>query len=911
MTDTCSEMAAIEVDQDWVVHPHSLDATVNLRATIGGKAASLYELMAWGLPVPEWCCVTTAAFEQTLRANGLEAVAEWLQHPGQELPMPLDTLREAIMACALPVEIGQGVESFLQRFPEAHFAVRSSGTLEDGAQASFAGLYVTILNVQRYEHLCDAIRTCWAALFDERVRSYLCDRNVEGAMGLALVVQRLIPAEKSGVLFSVDPVRGCDTQVLIEACFGLGEALVSGQVTPDRYSYDWFEQQERERSVAEKEVQCVRLSEAPFTRLEPLDALQGGQEVLSAEEVRELVELALQVQENAGYPVDVEWAKAGKHFYVLQSRPITQLGYAGIPGQWSTADFRDGGVSATVCTPYMASLYKSVIDISMPTYLNRIGLPSKGDQGAWQKSFFARPYWNLQSVKRRLSNIPGFKERVFDEGVGIVPGYPGDGVVTKATPRTLLTGVRVLLALKASCRKQLKNNPAFAQGQKRRLQELRALDLTSMPEGELFAFGDQFLSQEYFRSESAYFNFIYDNSNLNNLFQEAVAKVNFDACEFPLLLSGLTGVSHLAPIESVWALRGEIKQDAETLRFWQESSPEAIAEALAAGERRFHLDRFADYLKQYGHHAKQELDLMVPRYIEDPRPVIANWQEVLNQPDDCDPRARNQDQERNYLAARSRFLAAVPFWNRKSMASRLDQVREFLWWREELRDLSTHYYYHVRRVTLAVAQRLVARGVLQQPDEVFFLELDDLLQVLRGQLSAQQVGVLIARNRRYYRSFARFSIPDEIGERFSMSGDCAAGAGQSGERFAVAGSPGIASGTARVIANIHDADRLQPGDILVTRCTDPGWTHKFSLLSGVVTETGGVLSHAAVICREYGMPAVLAVQKATSLVKDGEFITINGSTGTITLGSGTNEISLAERRQAVYPSPRQGAPACS
>lgn len=909
MTETCIEMATIEVDQVWVVHPHSLDATANLRAMIGGKAASLYELLGWGLPVPEWCCVTTEAFEQTLRANGLVAVADWLQRPSQALPMPLSELREAIMACVLPAKIAQGVQLFLQRFPHSHFAVRSSGTLEDGAQASFAGLYVTILNVQHYGDLCDAIRTCWAALFDDRVRSYLQDRHIHGAMGLALVVQRLIPAEKSGVLFSVDPVRGCDTQVLIEACFGLGEALVSGHVTPDRYSYDWFAQQELERTVAEKEVQCVRLPEAPFTRLEPLDARQARQEVLSAAEVRELVEYALQVQEQAGYPVDVEWAKVGQHFYVLQSRPITQLGYAGIPGQWSTADFRDGGVSATVCTPYMASLYKSVIDVTMPSYLNRIGLPSKSDQGAWQQSFFGRPYWNLQSVKRCLSAIPGFKERVFDEGVGIVPGYPGDGVVTKTTPRTVLTGLRVLLALKASCRQQLKDSPVFAQEQKQRLRELLTLDLTSLSEDALFAFCDRFLSQEYFRSESTYFNFIYDNSNLNNLFQEAVAKVNFDACDFPLLLSGLTGVSHLAPIESVWALRGEIKQDAAALRYWQGNTPEAIAEALAAGERRFHLDSFADYLQQYGHHAKQELDLMVPRYCEDPRPVIANWQEVLSQPDGCDPRARNQDQQRNYQAARSRFLAAVPFWNRKSMAARLDQVREFLWWREELRDLSTHYYYHVRRVTLVVAQRLVELGVLQQPDEVFFLELNDLLQVLRGQLSTAQVSVLVARNRRYYRSFARFTIPDELGERFSMGAGVAPMGAQDEERFAVAGSPGLASGTARVIANIHDADRLQPGDILVTRCTDPGWTHKFSLLSGVVTETGGVLSHAAVICREYGMPAVLAVQKATTLIKDGEFITINGSTGKITLGTGDNPTSLAERRQALFPSVQQGATA--
>ncbi|MET1077836.1 MAG: PEP/pyruvate-binding domain-containing protein [Pseudomonas sp.] len=901
MTQECMATSQTDVDQDLVVSPETLEGRGDLRARLGGKAASLYELMGWGLPVPEWCCVTTTAFEHTLRANGLATVAEWLHTPSQPLPMPLETLREAILGCALPAGIAQGVQRFLQRFPEAHFAVRSSGTLEDGAQASFAGLYVTLLNVRRYEDVCDALRTCWAALFEERVRRYLQDRHISGAMGLALVVQRLIPAQKSGVLFSVDPVRGCDTEVLVEACFGLGEALVAGQVTPDRYRYDWFAGQVLERTVAHKEVHCVRLPAAPFTRLEPLDAQRAGQAVLSEAEVSELVELALRAQENAGYPVDVEWAKVGEQFYLLQSRPITQLGHGGIPGQWTTADFRDGGVSATVCTPYMASLYKSVFDVTMPAYLSRIGLPSGGDQGAWQQSFFGRPYWNLQSVKRRLSHIPGFKERVFDEGLGIVPGYPGDGLVTRTTPRTLLTAVRVLVALKASCRRQLKDNPGFVEAQQRRLQELGALDLASLSSEALFAFAEQFLGQEYFRSESTYFNFIYDNSNLNNLFQEAVAKVDFPAADFPLLLSGLTGVSHLAPIESLWVLRQEIKADAESLRYWQQHSADAIAEALAAGERRFFLDRFADYLKRYGHHAKQELDLMVPRYLEDPRPVIANWQEALGQPDDFDPRLRNQDQQRHFQAARGRFLAALPFWKRRGMAARLEQVRAFLWWREELRDLSTHYYYHVRRVTLAVAQRWVEQGVLRQPDEVFFLELDDLLRLLRGQLPTADVTALVARNRRYYRSFARYTIPDELGAGFSTGSGPAASGDPGGERFAVAGSPGIASGTARVIANIDDADRLQPGDILVTRCTDPGWTHKFAQLSGVVTETGGVLSHAAVICREYGMPAVLAVQKATLLIRDGEFISIDGGTGAITLGTGASQISLAQRRQALYP----------
>ncbi|HVL00463.1 MAG TPA: PEP/pyruvate-binding domain-containing protein, partial [Dongiaceae bacterium] len=197
----------------WIVEPDAVDQDMDLRAVVGGKAASLFELRGWGLPVPDFCCITTEALLATLRANQLHSVAAWLRNSTAELPMPVEELREALLNCELPEPLAQGLQAFLTRFPNTHFAVRSSGTLEDGADASFAGLYQTILNVQSYADVCYAIKSCWAALFDQRVLTYLKERTSATAMGLGLVVQKLVPAEKSGVLFSVDPVRGCDTEM--------------------------------------------------------------------------------------------------------------------------------------------------------------------------------------------------------------------------------------------------------------------------------------------------------------------------------------------------------------------------------------------------------------------------------------------------------------------------------------------------------------------------------------------------------------------------------------------------------------------------------------------------------------------------------------------------------------------------
>lgn len=877
-----------------VLAPESIDPAQDVRALVGGKAASLFELKSWGMPVPAFCCITTAALEQTLLRNDLASLLHWMRQPSAQLPLSGDELEQAIMDLVLPAALVREVQLFLQAYPDAHFAVRSSGTLEDAADNSFAGLYRTVLNLKTFDDVCHAIKTCWLGLFDERVLVYLNERVENGAMGLALVLQRLVPAEKSGVLFTVDPVRGCDTEMLAEACFGLGEALVSGHVTPDAYRYDWYRQQETHRHIAEKEVQCVRLDCAPFTALEPLSPEQATLPVLSRQEVMELVHLGVTVQERAGFPVDIEWAKVGNKFYVLQSRPITQLGFAGISGEWTTADLRDGGVSATVCTPYMASLYKSVMDVTMRQYVERLGLPSEVEPEEWMRNFYGRPYWNLQQVKHYLSHIPDFNERAFDEGLGIAPNYQGDGIVSKLSPSTLFYGLRALLAIQRSCKQKLQESPAFARRQKQRLQELKHLNLQAMADAELFRFAATFLTQEYFTSEATYFDFIYDNSNLNALFKDSIKHLDFPAQDFPLLLVGLSGVSHLAPIEAQWELCTRIRADAESLAFWQQQSADDIAAAWQAGETRYQLSGLSDYLDRFGHHARQELDPTVPRYIEMPAYVVSLIQDVLQQPAQADPVERNRKQEQTALAARQRLLAAAPWWKRRALGKKLDQVRAFLWWREELRDLSTQFYLHVRRITLEVEQRLLQQQRLHQAGDIFFLTLKDLLAVMRNEMTPLDIARIVARNRQYYRSFAHFTIPDEIGERYSNGGGSIASAGEGQE--GVPGSPGVVTGTARVIADIYDANRLQPGDILVTRCTDPGWTPKFSQLSGVITETGGILSHAAVICREYGMPAILAVKKATQLIHDGETITIDGSSGVILVGEGAAQMTLSERR---------------
>lgn len=840
-----------------------------VRGRIGRKAGSLVDLVLWGLPVPPGAVVTADALERFLAENGLAGrAAESLARRATDAPPDaarLAALRDAILAAPFPADLGGALAAWRARRPSAAVAVRSSGLCEDLANASFAGQYLTILDVEGEEALLRAVRECWASLFTPNVIGYARDRGIDAsAMRLAVIVQEMIPAEKSGVVFTVNPVTGVDREMVIEACPGLGDALVSGAVTPDRYRYDWYRDEEVERVVAERPAVTA-----------PPDAAA----VLAPSEVRQLAALALDIQTRCGFPVDVEWARRGDAFFILQSRPITSIGVAGIDGEWTTADFRDGGVSSTVCTPFMWSLYDLVWERALPDYAKRVRLLDHDPGIVWGEMFYGRPYWNSGAIKACLERLPGFVERAYDEDLGIEVSYEGDGFVSRTTARTALRAVRVLAALRRSVRHQRASIPGFREREVSRLRTLEAIVPATLPREALFEAYERLILDDYRLVESAYFTLIFHNSNLQSLFRDAIRK-GPDAPNLGALLGGLGRLSHMLPIFRLWRLSRQMRRDAEARDFVAATPAATLSERLVRGDRGPCLDMLRDVVGEFRYRAPRELDLTVPRYGEDPTPVIENLKRFLELEDDQDPEVANERQRAAFLRERERFLAAVPWYRRRSLSRGLEEVRWFLWWREELRDLSTRMYARIRTFTLAVATHLVQEGVLGDAAEIFMLPVTSLLEVLRGGVGSEELAALVRRNRRYHDSFRNFENPDDLGSR--PRGGAARTPGPGRALAGVPCSPGVASGRARVIEDIWDARRLAQGDILVTRFTDPAWTPSFGLLRGVATETGGLLSHAAVIAREYGIPAVLAVKGLTRAVRDGSPIEIDGSRGTVT-----------------------------
>jgi pyruvate,water dikinase len=709
-------------------------------------------------------------------------------------------------------------------------------------------------------------------MFSERVFAYCDDKGRDVTeLRLAVILQHMIPAESAGVVFTVDPVRGVDDAVLIEACPGLGDELVSGQVDPDRYLFDW-------RRGLELERHCE-------SELIP---------VLSVAEVAEIARCCVSVQARFGRPVDLEWARAEGKFWLVQTRPVTSISQNGWPGEWTTADFKDGGVSAGVCTPFMASLYEKVFAHSLPTYLDEVGLTApKPETQDWYGVFYGRPYWNAGLVKARLEGLPGYCERSFDEDLGIKPQYEGQGKMTGLTPFSIVRGLLVLGKLKKSFAGRLSEIETIARGLQSRMDNWETLDPQAQSEEDLVAHLRRLLNKDYIQCESDYFRTIYDNSNAQTLFQDNFPKWSQakgePAIDSLAFLGGLENVSHLRPVHEEAEVVAQMRSIPGLADSYCALSVDALQKNYLAGEDYPGKKWIGPFLQRWWWMAPRTLEILEPRWGEDPSPVFASIKRgllaSLKQKNDLKQseekqRAHFESADKEIRARIAKHFLLTRTMTLNSYQLSLMTVRQLLWWREEMRMHSTRMYALLRRWALEFGVRCKRKALLTSETDVFFLDFKELNLLLDGEIQADELKAKLCQAHLYYDSFRDFVNPNEIGSRWSglpADSDLIS----TGALKGIAGSGGLYVGPAKVIASVEEVGRLEPGDVLVTRFTDPGWTTSFSGLGAVVTETGGVLSHAAVISREYGFPAVLAVSGATTAFQDGDLVEVNGTAGTV------------------------------
>ncbi len=870
---------------------------------VGSKALRLAQLARAGLPVPPGFCLTTDAYHAFLEASA---------PPGTE-PDPL-ALREA----EVPSEVARAVEEACAAL-SPFLAIRSSATAEDLPEASFAGQYDTFLNVAAGEGrdglvpLLTAVRGCWAAPWSERARAYAVQCGTDPRrIGMAVLIQQQIPAEAAGVLFSLNPLSGREEEMLVEAVWGLGAPLVAGEVTPDRYVVNPYDRRVLRREPADRPTMWIAAPQGG-TREVAVPPDRRGRPVLDDRQLLELAELGYQVQALYGFPQDVEWALADGHFYLLQTRPMTAFQFDPGMGQWTSANHRE--VLPGFASPLSLSLSLEIeYGRALAGMFRDLKMGEAPPGTVWGRPFFGRPYWNVGVVKQFAALIPGFKERTFDATVGIDPAYEGDGLTTPWTPRTILRALPVLFALNRRYETCWQEAAAFADHFRRAEEpEVAAVDPAALTDDELAEWVRR-MADLHQRANHVAITVSLLAAQAQDEFTPTLARLNRnlppgEAIPYGDLIAGLGwafGPSHTGPGEEaeslsclvgtarpmleLWGLARRGREQPEVAGAVAEEDPAQMPRRLQAtpAGRAFWAEVEA-FIQRYRYMGRVDEDLAQPRWDEDPSFVLTTLQAYIHLIGDGDvsrePARQVTMQREQAQAAEARAMAALSrgwrrFWPfpRRSFRQQLERVRRYVWWREEMRVIASMAFYHCRRFFLELGRRWTAAGWLEGADEVFLLRWQEIEAALDGRLGPEEIRRAIERYRRLRTAYRNFEPPNVIGRGtrpFPLP---------SGQVTLLQGTPcssGWATGPARVVRDLEEARSLEKGEILVAPYTNPGWTPLFHLTAGLVIEAGGLLSHGAVVAREYGIPTVIGVEGATRILRTGQQLAVDGARGTI------------------------------
>jgi rifampicin phosphotransferase len=827
-------------------------------AFAGGKAVNLAELLGAGFPVPDGFCVGTPAYAQAAAAAGLDEVLA----AGTDLAAGA---RAALLAIPMPADVAEAVtDAYTALGDRVPVAVRSSATAEDLPGASFAGQQDTYLNVVGVDAVLDAVRRCWASLWTDRAVAYRADAGIPHAgTQLAVVVQRMVDAQVAGVLFTADPISGKRSRSVLDAARGLGDAVVSGAVDPDHW-------------VVDGRV----ISRGP-----------GADACLTDERVRDLVDLGRLVEAHFGAPQDIEWAlDAEGTLWLTQSRAITTL-YPVPPSQRPglrvhlNASLAQG--LTRPITPMGLSAFRVVGATLAEVATGRSVDPLVGPVAlgvAGGRAFVDLTAALRNPVGRRI--VPAVFDVMESRSAVVVRELLADEPTLATTTGSVYSFARPVLRILLRYRV-----PALA---------ALALVRPAAARARVAARGERLrarIAQPVTGNEHARLDHIVATLQaalpvmpttvpvagvgfLMLGLARRVAGPDLDAQAVHQVLRGLPYNVTTDMDLALWALATRLDQaSAAAVR---STEPAELAARYHAGGLPPVLQRgLAAFLIEHGHRTAAEIDLGMPRWSDDPSPVLVSLANYLRITDPA-----GHPDVRFALAAATAEAAVGEVVARVRRRSRiralitafaLRRTRQLTGMRETHKDYLVRLFAHARAQLAILGAELVARGCVADAADVFFLELRDLEAALNG---GDQKAVVATRRAEYDRELRRRHIPRVLlSDGTEPEAEHAAPA-PDGALVGTPASAGTVTGTARVVLDPSDA-HLEPGEILVAPSTDPGWTPLFLTAGGLVMEMGGANSHGAVVAREYGIPAVVGLPDATSRLRTGQTVTVDGAAGTV------------------------------
>ncbi|MEU1528577.1 rifamycin-inactivating phosphotransferase [Streptomyces fagopyri] len=840
---------------------------------VGGKGAHLGGLSRIeGIRVPGGFCVTTDAFRLVMaQAPSIGDRLDELSRVNPDDREAIRTLsariRRTVEGIAVPDDLAAAITDALARLGEgAACAVRSSATAEDLPTASFAGQQDTYLNVVGPAAILRHISRCWASLFTERAVTYRRRHGIDHrTVHMAVVVQRMVFPHAAGILFTADPVTGNRKVATVDAGFGLGEALVSGLVNPDVFKVRDGEVVTRAIAAKQRAVEALP---AGGTREVAIDPRRQEQPALTDAQAVRLVGLGRRIEAHFGGPQDIEWCLTDDGFHIVQSRPVTTLFpvpeagdrenhvYVSVGHQQMMTDpMKPLGLSMwqlTAMVPMHAAGGRLFVDVTrrLASPASRAGLldvMGRGDPLVRDA---------LETVLDRGDFVPSLP----DTGPGGPPagGAPAPietdpAIVTELIERSEVS----VAALEREIR--TKTGPALFDFLLEAFEEHRRV------------LGDPLNFQAIMAGMEATWW-------LNDKLWEWLGEKN---AADTLTLSAPGNITSEMGLELL-DIADVIRPHPEVVSFLQGVEDEGFLDELAklpgGTEAR---DALETYLDRYGMRCVAEIDITRPRWRERPTTLVPV---ILDNVRNFGPGAAERRFEQGRQKAREKEqdvlsrLRAMPDGDRKADEAKrmIDRVRTFIGYREYPKYGIVSRYFVYKRALLEEAGRLVRAGVLPEAEDIFYLTFQELHDVAR---SHQVDGRLVRRRKEAFRSYHALTPPRVL----TSDGETLSGAYRrddvpAGVLIGLPVSAGTVEGRARVILDMAEAD-LEAGDILVTTFTDPSWSPLFVAVAGLVTEVGGLMTHGAVIAREYGLPAVVGVEGATRLIRDGQRIRVHGTDG--------------------------------
>ncbi|MEC1501298.1 phosphoenolpyruvate synthase [Bacillus sonorensis] len=845
---------------------------------VGGKGLNLGELSKiQGIQVPEGFCVTTVGYREAIKQNEtFQALLDQLNmlkvEDRDQIREISRKIRQIIMEAEIPSDVVKAVAHYLSQFGDEHaYAVRSSATAEDLPHASFAGQQDTYLNIIGKEAILQHISKCWASLFTDRAVIYRVQNGFDHSqVYISVIVQRMVFPQASGILFTADPITSNRKLLSIDAGFGLGEALVSGLVSADCYKVQ--DGQIVDKRIAAKKLAIYGRKEGG-TETKQIDPDQQKTQTLTDEQILQLARIGRQIEAYFGRPQDIEWCLACDTFYIVQSRPITTL--------YPIPEASDQENHVYISVGHQQMMTDPIKPLGLSFFLLTTSAPMRKAGGR----LFVDVTHNLASPDSRefLLNGMGQHDPLLKDALmtiierrDFIKSIPND----KTAPNPSRGNADMLA--------QVENDPTIVsdliKSSQTSIEKLKQ-NIQTKSGSDLFSFileDIQELKKILFNPKSsvviraAMNASSWINENMNEWLGEKHAAdplsqsvPNNITSEMGLALLNVADV--IRPYPEVIDYLQHVKDDNFLDELAQFDGGQETQDAIYA------------YLDKYGMRCAGEIDITRTRWSEKPITLVPL---ILGNIKNFAPNARKRKFEQGRQEALKKEqelldrLKELPDGEQKAKETKrmIDIIRNFSGYREYPKYGMVNRYFVYKQALLKEAEQLVQLGVIQEKEDIYYLTFEELHEVVRTKKLDDQI---ISKRKDEYKLYEKLTPPRVI----TSDGEIIAGEYKrenlpDGAIVGLPVSSGVIEGRARVILKLEDAD-LEEGDILVTSFTDPSWTPLFVSIKGLITEVGGLMTHGAVIAREYGLPAVVGVENATRLIKDGQRIRMHGTEGYI------------------------------